>query len=448
MKASAYAEDETVFTLKQAVEVMKERNPALAGKLLTAEKADAQLQSVRGEYFPRVDFVQSWNHSNNPVYVFGSLLNQERFSEANFAIDELNNPEGLTDIASRFQLSWLLFDFGKRENRAASARSSGEIASLQAQSELNRLLHEVVRRYFAVSLALNRIEAAEDAFRSAESRRKQASDRVSEGLAVQTDQLTAEVYLAQTKQEKIDAENAYKVSVAALEEILGNEVLKPLQTESLTEKDFQIEDLNLWIKRMKENKAELKVTASQQKLANLQVKTAKAGFFPSLQAWSAYEWHGNTHSYTGENWGAGVELKWNVFRGFSDSEDLSAANLEARTAAERQKELENALLLQLQSSYFNFSGALEKRNVSSAALKQAAENRRIFADRYSEGLATIQDSLQADSDYSQARLRHLQNLYDVYESYSRLLMAAGVSEQVWQFSETNESSAKAEEGAK
>ena len=40
----------------------------------------------------KVSWMESFQTSNNPVFAFGSLLNQRRFAESNFAIDSLNSP--------------------------------------------------------------------------------------------------------------------------------------------------------------------------------------------------------------------------------------------------------------------------------------------------------------------------------------------------------------------
>jgi outer membrane protein TolC len=182
---------------------------------------------------------------------------------------------------------------------------------------------------------------------------------------------------------------------------------------------------------MNQNTPEVKLASEQKNMAELRRKLARSDFFPELQAWSSYEWHGESHDYTGDNWGAGVLLKWNLFSGLSDAASLESANLDSKIASERERELQNALLLQLKSAYFQLQSAIEKKKVTAAALKHADENRRILADRYQEGLVTIQDSLQAESEYTAAQFMHLQNLYNVYTSYADLLSAVGRPQDIF-----------------
>ena len=160
------------------------------------------------------------------------------------------------------------------------------------------------------------------------------------------------------------------------------------------------------------------------------MRADKSNYFPAIQAWSNVQWHGETFHYTGDNWGVGFELRWNLFRGFADREQLAYATLLEQSSREKQRETENALQLQLKQAYYHFQSAKEKLAVSSAMVAQAAESKRIYADRYSSGMVSIQDSLQAETALNESRLMHAQNLYELYVAFAELLGAAGKGDEI------------------
>jgi outer membrane protein TolC len=242
--------------------------------------------------------------------------------------------------------------------------------------------------------------------------------------------LSAEVRLARTRQEMIEAENQVKLARAALRELLGVTEAQEWETAPLMDRDIPEQDLSYWQQQMRERRPELKMAGEGVNIAKSGSTAARAGFLPTIQAYSAYEWHGDSFDYTGENWTAGVELRWNLFRGMSDSAEVAAARLQEREAELRRRETENALSLQLESAYYRLQAAREKVKVASAVLQQAEENRRIYADRYSSGMASIMDSLQADAAYSESRLLHLQNLFELYVADAELRAAAGLQEEI------------------
>jgi outer membrane protein TolC len=342
----------------------------------------------------------------------------------------LNHPKALSDVSSQLQLSWLLYDFGRRESRIDSAESGYRISMLQQKSTRLSLLQELVRRYYAVSLAAHRFDVAEEALKSAESRLEQAKNRVSQGMVVRSDELAAEVFRAGRLQEAIEAENQQKVAMAGLNEILGRQNEEMLLTADLKEQSFSHEPLSFWQEEMKQKRPELQIVAEASHAAHSQVRADKSNFLPAIQAWSNYQWHGETFHYSGNNGGVGVELRWNLFRGFADSEQLAAAKSLEQSSREKQRETENALQLQLKQAYYHFQSAKEKLAVSSAMVAQAAESKRIYADRYSSGMVSIQDSLQAETAYNESRLMHVQNLYELYVAFAELLGAAGKGDEI------------------
>ena len=55
-------------------------------------EAAAHVEEARAGYLPRVDYVESWQRGNDPVYVFGSLLTEQRFTAANFDLERPQPP--------------------------------------------------------------------------------------------------------------------------------------------------------------------------------------------------------------------------------------------------------------------------------------------------------------------------------------------------------------------
>lgn len=418
------------MTLRQAAELMFENNPFFAQKKLQTEIAEKQKQQAQAGYFPQIDFAQSWNRSNNPVYVFGTLLNQGRFTEQNFALDTLNNPDAVSDVSSRFQLGWLIYDFGRRENQNRAADAGSGMAGLELLAARATLMQELVKRYYAITLTEQRMEVAEDALRSAKARLDQAKQRVDQGLAVQSDLLSAGVYVGRCTEEQIEAGNQHSLALVSLQQLLGRPLDAMTATQAAGEREYAQHDIPWWKQQMEQNRPELKMASETVRMAGAKAGEMRSGLLPSLQAWSSYEWHGTTFPYSGENWGLGLELRWNLFRGGSDASQYSAAQLQARQAVEQQREARDSLSLQLQSAYYRFQSAGEKTRVASTVLEQAAENRRIYAERYQGGLATIQDSLQAETTHSQARLSYLQTLYEQTVAYADLLAAAGMPDEI------------------
>src|SRR5574337_781319 len=101
------------LTLEQAVQLALGKNPELRAVEDGASAARARVGQAQAARYPRVDFAQGFTRGNNPVYVFGTLLTQRQFTQANFALSSLNAPTPLDNFQTRLEGAMLLFDSGR-----------------------------------------------------------------------------------------------------------------------------------------------------------------------------------------------------------------------------------------------------------------------------------------------------------------------------------------------
>src|SRR5574343_183649 len=62
-----------------------------------AKLAQAELLGTRAMYLPNVNASYTYSNTNNPLYAFGSKLNQERIAMMDFDPASLNNPKSISN---------------------------------------------------------------------------------------------------------------------------------------------------------------------------------------------------------------------------------------------------------------------------------------------------------------------------------------------------------------
>ena len=122
------------LTLAQAIDLALHSNPAIEAAAAEASGAEAGIRQARAGYLPSLHFSESWQRSDVPVFVFGSLLNQGRFTDADFAIDSLNHPQPLDNFQSRFSVEQVVFDSLRTQRAVRAARLAGDVAAVQQRS--------------------------------------------------------------------------------------------------------------------------------------------------------------------------------------------------------------------------------------------------------------------------------------------------------------------------
>jgi outer membrane protein TolC len=81
------------LSLREAVRLSLRENAGVAGAAAGARASAARVTEARGGMLPKVDYSESFARSDNPVFVFSSLLTQHQFGAENFAIGPLNRPD-------------------------------------------------------------------------------------------------------------------------------------------------------------------------------------------------------------------------------------------------------------------------------------------------------------------------------------------------------------------
>src|SRR5712691_2089719 len=100
------AQQPSPLTLQQAVNVALEKNPQRKAALADTRVASADVKEARSSLLPHVTFSETATHGNDPVYVFGSKLRQQRFTTPDFALNVLNTPTPFGNFATRFGGKW------------------------------------------------------------------------------------------------------------------------------------------------------------------------------------------------------------------------------------------------------------------------------------------------------------------------------------------------------
>lgn len=424
------------LTLPQAVEIALRRNPLTAAAAAGRTLADAQLEEARSGRKPVIQASETFTNSNNPVFVFGSLLEQGRFGPNNFAIGSLNNPAPLTNFRSALTVRFPLFDQRQTETRVTLAKIKRQQADLRTNQVEQQLRFEVVRAYYGVLVSQARVSVADEAMKTAEADVKRARDLFETGITVHSDLLAAEVQLSEFRQQRIQANADVATAVAALNTALGLPVeTPPGLSGELSDRNFTIESVDFLSAQALQNRPDYQQAISSVEATTAQVHGARGEWLPRVDTFAtAGTSTRNLVSGGSTDYAVGATVTFNVFdAGRKARSDQAQANESiARAEAER---LANQIRFEVVRAYQQYISARERLAVVAEASAQAAETLRIVQDRYHSGLTTITELLRAETALVRARTDVLAARYDQYIGYASVLLAAGRLKDVTRFSD-------------
>lgn len=415
------------LTLERAIEKALRANPELAVDGPERAVAVAELQASRAGYLPRLDVEQSLLGGNNPIYVFGTLLTQRRFTAANFGLPSLNMPDSVKNLQTRVVGQQNIWDFGRTRQRSEAAKLGIDLTDQAHEEHLKQTLLAVIRDYYAVSLAREDVSAADASLQSAQSIAAQAKSRVDAGLAVDADLLRSQTNLAFARRQQIQARSRMELATAVLNRLMGDLLDTPIGKTAplapIAQAAPSQESLLAGLSQRRPDYRRLQVELSQ---TELEASSRKTQYLPTLGAYGS--WEADNPSITdagGSNWTAGLSLRWNVFSGGSDSALLQAARHRVDQKRLQLKALESAMALEIHKALIEYASAGEQVRAMQAAEAQSQESLRILENRYEAGLATMTDLLAAESARSAARMGSAAAIYEQHIAFAQLQYAAG-----------------------
>jgi outer membrane protein len=416
------------LTLTEAIARALENNPDLAVDEPGRQAAELEFKAARAGYLPRVDFEQSYLAGNNPVFVFSTLLTQNRFTANNFALSELNNPAPLDNLQTRITAQQTLWDFGRTRDLRKQTELGVQIAGQSHEEHQRQILLEVFRSYYAISLARSAVATSTLALRSAESIEQQAKARVDSGLAVEADLLRSRVYLSAAKQQAIQAQGQLESAEAHLNRLMGTPLNTPVgETSPLVPQSLALSSEEALLAEQKQRRPDYQNLLSELKQAEIAMRSQQKTFLPVIAGYGTWEADNPSLSSSGgNNWSAGLTLQLNLFAGGGDYARLNASRKRLEQKRRQLSAMESAMALQIRSALIQQRTAEQQVQAAQASDIQSEEGLRILKNRYDAGLATMTDLLSAEAARGGARTNLAESIYRYRLSCAQVEFSAGV----------------------
>src|ERR1017187_10493850 len=375
-----------------------------------------------------ISFMKTATRGNDPVYVFGSELRQQRFTTADFALNALNTPTPFGNFATRFGGTWNLFDsFGswRAVNRAERVK---EATGHQLERTDQEIIFRVVDSYYGVLLARKQLEVAEQSTETAQAILDRSKDRFESGVVVESDYLSAQVRLATRKQELIRTQNNLALARAQLSTTMGVSTETEFDpTDALAERSLPTISLEEAEKQAMEMRPDLKRVRSEEAAQQQSVSIAKSAFGPRVNAFAGWEADNPTFlaGGGGNNWLAGVEVQFDLFEGGAKRAQLSRERAMQEKVVAAKEMASDAVRLEVRRAYYDVDEARQQIEVARATIAESQESLRINQNRYDSGLSTITDLLAAEEAARRSQTDYWGAVYRYHTGYANLELASG-----------------------
>ena len=383
------------LSLREAVQLALRENKAIAAANAGMRASAARIDEARAGRLPKLNYSESFARSDNPVFVFSSLLTQHQFGMENFNIGPLNRPDSLNNFQSLLTVDQPLYDAGQTRNAVKSADLSRQMTAEEQRRTQMQVIAGVVRAYYGAVLAAESLKTAEQALGSAQADLKRAESVRAAGMSTDVDVLSIRVHLAAVTEQRIQRAADLDVAKSALNDALGlpldaahdlTTALTPLNLPDLT-----LTSLEQDASATRPESRQIHLAAD---LAKTQADSARSALLPQVGFHAAFE--ADRQQFVdkgGANWLASVRLRWNLFNGLGDKARIEESRQLLERAHADEQRVDSAVRLEVRRAWADLRAAQQRIEVAKAAVAEAEESLRITQNRYEAGMSNVTDLL-------------------------------------------------------
>jgi outer membrane protein len=382
------------LTLPEAIQIALKNNPDLATAQQRVKAARAGIQQTESALWPHVRVSESYVGSDNPVQAFMMTLNQRAFN----LNTDFNHPDNTDNLGTKVLAQWSLYDGGQSLANRQAAKLNSEAAAQSLDAARNDLVFEVSRAYYTVNKARQFVSVANAAVVSVAADVNLASNRFTAGQALKTDLLDAEVRLAEARENQVRARNAEAMSGIIFCNILGVGESSNVTAAAATV-------IAESAAPAKNTRPEILAAKKAIAAADQQVRAAKGGYIPRLNAFASYDVDSGDAEEFKDSWIAGVSVDLDVFDGFLTRGKVAEARANLDASREQLRKTELTVALEAKQAQLNVEEAQARLDTTGKSVAQAEESLQITKDRYAGGLALLTQVLDAETALTGARQR-------------------------------------------
>ena len=396
------------MNLERCLELALGNNPQINAAFHDILASDARIKQVWSNYFPQV----SWQTGYTKI-------KQLQLSDAlgqNLTFNYY--------VLGQITLQQMLYDFGVTQNQATIKRLDYEGYKTTLTGVINNVIYETKDAYYNLQFAIENRRVAEDTVDKFKMFYDQAKAFYEIGMNPKVDVTIAESNLSSAKLKLIQADNAVKLAVAKLNNVMGVPFIDEYNVQDrLTYIPIEL-TLNKAVEIARDSRPELKLAEIKVEGAKQTLKLVKKSYFPTLSVEGQYQIGGKSWT-SNYGYNIGGYLNFPTVNGMLIRNEIKEARyLYDREIANAQN-TQNSIYLEIQNSFLSLE---EKRNqipVSMLQVKQAKENYELSYGRYRVGEASPTELKDAQITYQEAQLNYYATLYQYNSSKAALEKAIG-----------------------
>lgn len=403
----AFAQDTVDLTLDNTVEMALENNRTIKQAVYDTDSARWALSEAKGQK----GFSISWQTA--AAAVGGETYDQQNRDSSYQNVVEASIP---------------LYTGGQLENNIKGKEIGVDISDLTLENTKQQIKYDTTKGYYNILQCRNLVGVNQETVDQLQAHLDTVNAKYAAGTVAKSDVLRSQVELADAKQNLVNAENNYDLSISSLNNLIG----LPIDTKINIQDELKYTKYDLSLAECMDlamnNRPDGIAAAKSVEQAKTSVKVAQAGNLPQVSAYASYTIDGDDafNNDAAEQSEVGVKASWSIFDNNVTKSQVRQAEAALAKAQENVQYVNEGIQLEVHQAYLNLLSAEKNIQTTSVAVNQASEDYNIAQVRYTAGVGTNIDVMDAAVALTTAKTNYVQALYDYNVSKAQLDKAMGL----------------------
>lgn len=416
IQGQLFAQDPVKISMEEVLAKVQESNASIKVSEQEAKMAKYDYRFSNSIFLPQIAVSHTGMATTNPLMAFGSKLNQEILTQADFNPALLNDPDQIENYATKVSVEQPLINLDGFYQRKA-AKTTMEAKELQAMRTRDYLDFEAQKAYGQLQLAHRAVAVLQKAYKAANANLNMAQNSFDQGLLQKADLLEVKVRVTevsdQLKTAKSNVQNASDYLAFLMNE-QGDVVYEPSE-------ELAPDNLGESVEVSLENRADVKAMDLVSEAYKANMKANNMTFLPRLNAFASYEMYDDQiFQADAKGYIIGASLSWDVFKGSQRFAKAGKSKTSYEKAKQEYEQYVAKSTMELQRTKRMVEDAASRLQTSKLAMEQSEESLRIRTNRFKEGLEKTTDLLMAEATYAEKQLAYYQTIFEYNQAQSLL----------------------------
>lgn len=415
------AQKTATISLEDVLAKVKSDNYSIKISEEDFKAAKADFNQSNAVLLPSISITHTGITTTNPLMAFGSKLNQEILTPADFDPTLLNDPKETKSYATKIEVKQPILNFdGILMRKAAKAKMNA--LELSASRTKNYIKLEVTKAYMQLQVAYKAVEVLKKAKEAAVANKKMAENNFKQGYLQKADILSVDVHVTEVENQLLSAKSAVKNASDYLQFLMGEDnltILKPTENLKATV------DTEIYNQTLSTNRDDIQAMQKSTDAYNYMYKASKNTYLPTLNAFGSYEMYDTKLFGTkAKGYLVGAQLSWDIFEGFKRIGKVQKGKAEYDKAVFNFDQYKSKSFLEFNKAKRMLKDSENKLKLTALAEEQSKEELRIRTNRFKQGLEKTSDLLISETKYLQKQLENLQTVfsYNYAKAYVEFLL--------------------------